>query len=50
MNKLKSNAKLFDVFKWVMDWDITLKDGTKCKVKDNVKSVTFKQTKKLNNV
>ena len=33
----------------LMDMDITLKDGTKCKIKDNIKSVTFKETKKVTN-
>ena len=33
----------------LMDMDLTLEDGTKVKLKDNIKSVTLKGTKKIKN-
>lgn len=46
-NKEKKEYKSF----WdaLMDMDLVLKDGSKCKLKDNIKSITFKDTKKVTN-
>lgn len=32
------------VWDWLMNWELTLTDGSKVLLKDNIKSVTFKQT------
>jgi len=33
----------------LMDMDLVLQDGSRCKLKDNIKSVTFKEKKRVTN-
>ena len=44
--EVKEHQSIWDA---LMDMDLILKDGSKCKLKDNIKSIKFKDTKKVTN-
>jgi len=49
MKNKKPFKDFADFWEQIMDWDIVLENGTKCKLKDNIKSVKFMEHKKIKN-
>jgi len=40
-------GNLLEVLQWVLDWDVKLQDGRTVKLRDNIKSVAMKSSKRV---